>query len=111
MINATSWALSTPPTKFSRRGAGHAPAVAGHNGVRYLLLATLTVVVLAVTLSTVPIPSEVPLVGDMARTAQAHHQERCTSRTVTEYHPMIGAYTTTQRVCTTIDHPLEPSKL
>lgn len=110
MINTASCTLQRSPTKFSRRKAEPIPAAASHGSAHYLL-AALAVVMLATTLSVVPIPSEVPLVGNLVDSAMADHQQRCTTVTVTKYHPTIGHYTSTQRSCTTIDHPKAPSNL
>lgn len=104
MINAVRLTLSRSPWGFARRGAEPIPAAAGHGSVHYLL-AALTVVMLAATLSIVPIPNEAPLVGNLVDRAMADHQQRCTTTTVTNYHPTGGSYTTTQRTCTTITHP------
>ena len=64
MFTTTSWALLRSPTKYSPRRVVPIPAAAGHGNVHHLL-AALTVVMLAATLSVVPIPSGVPLVGNL----------------------------------------------
>lgn len=110
MINAVRLTLSRSPRGFARRSAEPIPATAGHGSVHYLL-AALSVVMLTATLSVVPIPNEAPLVGNLVDRAMADHQQRCTTTTVTEYHPTRGSYTTTRRTCTTIDHPKAPSNL
>ena len=104
MFTTVRWALQRSRMRFSARRVVPIPAAAGHGNVHHLL-AALTVVMLAATLSVVPIPSEMPLVGNLVEDAMAHHEQRCTTTTVTKYHPTTGSYTTTRRTCTTIDHP------
>ena len=111
MINTASCTLQRSPTKFSRRKAEPIPAAASHGSAHYLL-AALAVVMLATTLSVVPIPSEVPLVSGIVDVANAHPNRRCTTTTTTEWRYDAGTgvatpRTVTRRSCRNVahDHP------
>lgn len=79
---------------------------------RALYLAVAVMMIAAVLTVARPTPGavDIPVVGDMAdlisvSVAGAHHEQRCTTTTVTRYTERGYPYQSTKTTCTTISHP------